>query len=99
MDHTEAIVELKKFSDVSFTDRIIPLINKKAKKNLETIGGLETAVRNVKGYTLTFNTPTDLFYFNFIKKFNLTIFTNYIIMKTFSKTFSDFCLNYLANQF
>jgi len=68
MDHTEAIVELKKFSDVSFTDKIIPLINKKAKKNLETIGGLETTVRNVKGYTLTFDTPTDLFYFNFIKK-------------------------------
>jgi len=67
MDHTEAIVELKKIVDPSFIEKIIPLIDKKAKKHLTIGEGLNTSIRNVKGYSLNFNTPTNLFYWNFIK--------------------------------
>ena len=68
MDHLEAIVEIKNVVSPEFISKIIPLINKKAKKNLKVMGGLDKNIRNVKGYSLTFNTPTDLFYWNYIKK-------------------------------
>ena len=68
MDHLESIVELKNIVPLEFTNKIIPLIDKKAKKNLAIRSGVDTSVRNVKGYHLTFETPTDLFYWNFIKK-------------------------------
>jgi len=69
MDHLEAIVEIKNVVSNEFIDKIIPLINKKAKKNL-TIENykLNTDMRTVKGYHLNFNTPTNLFYWNYIKK-------------------------------
>jgi predicted 2-oxoglutarate/Fe(II)-dependent dioxygenase YbiX len=59
MDHLEAIVEIKNVVSTEFIDKIIPLINHKAKKNLEVMGGLDKNIRNVKGYSLTFDTPTD----------------------------------------
>ena len=68
MDHLEAIVEIKNVISSEFIDKIIPLTNHKAKGNLEVIGGLDKNIRNVKGHNLTFNTPTDLFYWNYIKK-------------------------------
>jgi len=67
MDHLEAIVELKNIVSPEFIEKIIPLINHKSKKNLRVRSGLNKDIRNVKGYTLDFNTPTNLFYFNFIK--------------------------------
>ena len=67
MDHTEAIVELKKIVDSSFIDKIVPLIKYKAKKNLEIMNGLDKNIRNVQGYHLNFDTPTNLFYWNYIK--------------------------------
>ena len=67
MDHLEAIVEIKNVVSTEFIDKIIPLINKKAKKNLTVMGGLDKNIRNVKGHHLTFDTPTDVFYWNFIK--------------------------------
>jgi predicted 2-oxoglutarate/Fe(II)-dependent dioxygenase YbiX len=67
MDHLEAIVELKNIVSSKFTDKIIPLINYKAKKNLGVLDTINKDVRNVKGHHLTFNTPTDLFYWNYIK--------------------------------
>ena len=67
MDHLEAIVEIKNIVSAEFIDKIIPLTNHKAKKNLMVISGLNKNVRNVKGYSLTFDTPTDLFYWNYIK--------------------------------
>ena len=78
MDHTEAIVELKNSINVELINKIIPLINKKAdkklkidtkadkKSNINEI--LNTSVRDVKGYNLNFKTPTNLFYFNLVKK-------------------------------
>ena len=70
MDYLESIVELKNILSSNFTDRIIPLINKKSTKNLMVSSGLNQDVRNVKGYHLNFETPTNLFYWNFIKKRN-----------------------------
>jgi predicted 2-oxoglutarate/Fe(II)-dependent dioxygenase YbiX len=67
MDHLEAIVELKNIISLEFIDKIIPLINYKAKKNLNIKSGLNTNVRNVKGYHLSFDNPTDLFYWNYVK--------------------------------
>ena len=67
MDHLEAIVEIKNVVSPKFIDKIIPLIDHKAKKNLNVEYGLNKNVRNVKGYHLTFDTPTNLFYWNYIK--------------------------------
>ena len=68
MDHTEIILEFKNCINLKFIEKIIPLINKKANSNLETAGGINKDVRNVKGYHLNFETPTNLFYWNFIKQ-------------------------------
>ena len=68
MDHLEAVVELKNIVLPEFNKKIIPLINKKAKNNLPVYEGLRKNIRNVKGYSLNFNTPTNLFYWNYIKK-------------------------------
>lgn len=68
MDHLEVVLELKNAAHSNFIDKIIPLINKKAKKNLAIKSGVDTSIRNVKGYHLNFETPTNLFYWNFIKK-------------------------------
>tara|TARA_Y100000004_G_scaffold5463_1_gene6437 strand:+ start:134 stop:679 length:546 start_codon:yes stop_codon:yes gene_type:complete len=68
MDHLEAIVQINNAISAKFIDRIISLTNKKSKKNLTVSSGLDKNIRNVKGYHLTFDTPTDLFYWNYIKK-------------------------------
>jgi len=67
MDHLEAIIEIKNMIKPDFIEKIIKLTDKKAETNLKTVSGLEKNVRNVKGYHLNFNTPTNLFYWNFIK--------------------------------
>ena len=68
MDHLEAIVEIKNVVSPKFIDKIIPLVNHKAKKNMVIgLSSLNKDIRKVKGYHLTFNTPTDLFYWNIIK--------------------------------
>ena len=77
MNHLEAIVEIKKIIDPKFIKKIIPLTDHKAKKNLEVMEGLDKNIRNVKGYHLTFNTPTDLFYWNYIKNEIERIYTFY----------------------
>jgi predicted 2-oxoglutarate/Fe(II)-dependent dioxygenase YbiX len=53
MDHLESIVEIKNIVHSDFIEKIIPLIDKKATKH---------------SYSLTLSIPTDLFYWNFIKK-------------------------------
>ena len=73
MDHTETIVEIKNIIDPEFIKKIIPLINKKAKTNMfvgnsKGLNVLEKNIRNVKGYQLNFNTPTNIVYWNYIKK-------------------------------
>ena len=77
MDHLEAIVEIKNIVSAEFINKIIPLTNHKAKKNLMVMSGLSKDVRNVKGYHLTFDTPTDLFYWNYIKSEIERIYTFY----------------------
>jgi len=77
MDHLEAIVEIKNAINTKFMKKIINLTDKKAKKKLHTDSGLNTQIRNVKGYHLSFETPTDLFYWNFIKKEIERLFINY----------------------
>ncbi len=67
MDHLDAIVEIKNMVSPNFIDKVIPLIKHKAKKNLRVLHGVDKNVRNVQGYHLNFNTPTNLFYWNFIK--------------------------------
>jgi predicted 2-oxoglutarate/Fe(II)-dependent dioxygenase YbiX len=68
MDHTEAIVELHGIVDNKFVKHLTYFTKCKAKKNLEVFSGLNKNVRNVKGYHLTTDTPTDMFYWNTIKK-------------------------------
>ena len=68
MDHLEAIVKLDNIINPNFIDKIIPLINKKADKNLEITAGMDKNTRNVKGYHLNLNTPTNMFYWNYIKQ-------------------------------
>jgi len=77
MDHLEAIVDLKNIVSPKFTDKIIPLIDHKSKKNLTIRSGLDKKIRNVKGYHLGFNTPTDLFYWNYIKTEIQRLYTFY----------------------
>ncbi len=69
MDHLEAIVKLDNIINPFFMDKIICLTKNKAKKNMEVAGGFIKEIRNVKGYQLKHNeSPTDIFYWNFIKK-------------------------------
>jgi len=68
MDHTEAIVELKNIINPEFIERITPLIKHKAVNDLSIKIGIDKNIRNVKGYSLNFDTPTNLFYWNYIKK-------------------------------
>ena len=77
MDHLEAIVEIKNIISPDFIDKIIPLIDRKAKKKLAVLYGVDKSRRNVKGYHLTFDTPTDLFYWNYIKSEIERIYTFY----------------------
>ena len=67
MDHLEGVVVLKNITNLDFCKRIIDLTNKKAKNKLKTISGLDIDERNVKGYGLDFKTPTNMFYWNYIK--------------------------------
>jgi predicted 2-oxoglutarate/Fe(II)-dependent dioxygenase YbiX len=78
MDHTEAIVEIKNIIKPEFIEKIIPLINHKATNNLEIKSGMDINIRNVYGYHLNFETPTNLFYWNYIKK---EIEKHYILYK------------------
>jgi len=78
MDHTEAIVEIKNIIKPEFIEKIIPLINHKATNNLEIKSGMDINIRNVYGYHLNFETPTNLFYWNLIKK---EIEKHYILYK------------------
>lgn len=68
MDHTEAIVEFKNIIDLEFIKKITSFIEYKSKNYLSVETGLNKKVRNVKGYNLNISIPTDLFYWNFIKK-------------------------------
>tara|TARA_R110000796_G_C14495480_1_gene428237 strand:+ start:63 stop:608 length:546 start_codon:yes stop_codon:yes gene_type:complete len=67
MDHTESIVELKNIIDKKFIKKIIPFIKHKASEKLTVGRGLDLNERRVMGYQLNFDTPTNLFYWNFIK--------------------------------
>jgi Rps23 Pro-64 3,4-dihydroxylase Tpa1-like proline 4-hydroxylase len=68
MDHTEAIVEIKNVVNPIFIKKMVNLIKHKSKENLTVKSGLNKDIRNVKGYHLNFNTPTNLFYWNYVKK-------------------------------
>jgi hypothetical protein len=78
MDHTEAIVEIKDIIKPEFIEKIIPLINHKSNEKLKIRGGIDINVRNVNGYHLNFETPTNIFYWNYIKK---EIEKHYILYK------------------
>ncbi len=79
MDHLEAIVKLDNIINPGFIDKIVPLINKKAKKNLEVRLGVDKNIRKVKGYHLNSNTPTNMFYWKLIKKEIERIYPHYKI--------------------
>ena len=68
MDHLEAIVELKNIVSPNFIQKLIPFIKNRAKTQLEIRAGLDKNIRNVKGHSLNVKIPTDLFYWNYIKK-------------------------------
>ena len=87
MNYLEAIVELKNIIDPKFIKKIIPLMDKKCKKNLNVRFGLDKSIRNVKGYHLNFKTPTNLFYWNFVKEEIERLYMHYKIK--FPKMSSD----------
>jgi|TARA_R100001460_G_scaffold8594_1_gene21207 predicted 2-oxoglutarate/Fe(II)-dependent dioxygenase YbiX len=68
MDHLEAIVEIKNIINPEFIKKIIPLIKLKSKTNLKVNSGINKDIRNVKGYSLNLETPTNIFYWNYIKQ-------------------------------
>ncbi len=67
MDHLETVVELKNIINPYFLKKVIPFINHRAKKHLNVTAGLDKNIRNVKGYHLNTETPTNNFYWNYIK--------------------------------
>lgn len=69
MDHLEAIVEIKNIVSTEFIDKIIPLIEKKSKKNLTVMHGVDKNIRNVKGSSLNHKkSKIENFYWNYIKQ-------------------------------
>jgi|TARA_E500000318_G_C3453875_1_gene169901 predicted 2-oxoglutarate/Fe(II)-dependent dioxygenase YbiX len=68
MDHLEAIVKIKNVISPEFIAKIIPFINKKSKTHLGVGKEIHKNIRNVKGYHLNFKTPTNMFYWNYIKQ-------------------------------
>ena len=74
MDHTEFITQINNIVPQNFINKIIPLIDEKAKHDLGVgmgfnKSGIDKNRRDVKGYCLGDNkTPTNIFYWNFIKK-------------------------------
>tara|TARA_R100001163_G_scaffold65760_2_gene64579 strand:+ start:183 stop:734 length:552 start_codon:yes stop_codon:yes gene_type:complete len=68
-DHLEAIVHLPNMLNPEFIKRVKTFIDKKATSNLNIGGGLiNKDIRNVKGYYLNLDTPTNIFYWNYIKQ-------------------------------
>ena len=68
MDHLEAIAEIKSVINPDIIEKAISLIDAKAVENLSVRGNvINKNIRNVKGYSLNFETPTNLFYWNYIK--------------------------------
>ena len=68
MNHLEAIVEIKNIINPEFIKKIIPLIKLKSKTHLKVNSGINKKIRNVKGYQLNLETPTNIFYWNYIKQ-------------------------------
>tara|TARA_R100000951_G_scaffold30000_2_gene25899 strand:- start:994 stop:1539 length:546 start_codon:yes stop_codon:yes gene_type:complete len=68
MDYLEAIVDIKNIIDPTFIDKIIPFINKKSKTDMAVRTSVRKDIRNVKGYHLNDHTPTNMFYWQFVKK-------------------------------
>ena len=69
MDHTEAIVELKNIVNNNFINKMIKLIDHKSVNKLTINQNVKDEnIRNVNGYHLNFNTPTNLFYWNYVKR-------------------------------
>lgn len=69
-DHLEAVIHIPKIIHPNFLKKIIPFIESKAKIKLK-VGKenlLSENVRKVNGYQLNDLTPSNFFYFNFIKR-------------------------------
>ena len=83
MDHTEAIVEFKNAVNPELIKRVIKFSKHKCKESLK-VGTLSTAtldrnIRNVKGYYLKQDgTPTQIFYWNYIKNQIERLYSLYI---------------------
>ena len=79
MYYTDAIVELKNIIDPVFAKRIINITKARSKKNLKVRDGLIQNIRDVKGHHLNFDTPTNLFYWNYIKEEIQRLYLHYKI--------------------
>jgi len=67
-DHLEAVIHIQNIVNPEFLKRMKSFIDKKAKKDLRVGYNLiNKDIRNVKGYHLNFDTPTNIFYWNYIK--------------------------------
>ena len=68
MNFLEAIVEIKNVVEPSFSEKIINLVDHKAQNNLGITDMVNTSIIKVNGYHLNLDTPTNMFYWNYIKK-------------------------------
>jgi len=68
MNHLDAIMEIKNVVDPGFIKNMVPFIDERAKNNLTIEKGIDTNVRNVLGHKLNFKTPTNIFYWNYVKR-------------------------------
>ena len=79
MEHTEAIVEIKNVIKPDFMKKMIAFTEHKAVKKLSVRGGLNTETRNVNGYHLNFDNPSNLFYWNYVRQEIERLYTFYKI--------------------
>jgi len=78
-DHLEAVVELHNIINPQIINKLTSFIDYKAKKFLDIERGIDKDVRNVRGYQLGFKTPSEMFYWNYIKKEIERLYGLYII--------------------
>jgi|TARA_R100000655_G_scaffold55449_3_gene93484 predicted 2-oxoglutarate/Fe(II)-dependent dioxygenase YbiX len=79
MDHTEFIMEIKKIVSPEFIKIMKPFIDHKAKKNLTILSGINKNIRDVRGFSLNLKTPTNIFYWNYVKSEIQRLYTFYKI--------------------
>ena len=67
MNYLESVMHLNNVVNEKFINKLIPFINHRAKHSLPVESGVIKDIRDVNGYHLNFDNPSNMFYWNFIK--------------------------------